>query len=219
MNAGPMINSAALYFAPREYGAIPLNWLERAREFFLQHDLVPILFTAYGGDFLLDDCYVLEGHGGDLAMFGEIIQARGSALIDALRFEKIEDLGLDSPRPEAEDREDWRANVSVFSGRGECYIGVDDELVPDLVIGTSLVRPGEGSLRHSLRDCVQVATITVPGRLCKRLYKNVVFGGPRNDSAQTRMGSPEKNSRRTVERRTKRAKPAPIRPVPWGLSC
>lgn len=98
---------------------------------FGEYKLSPILFTANGGGFLFDDCYVLAERGRDLVKWGEVLAARRDELIDALRKAEIESLFLDSPRPDAESRSDSRARVSVSSTFWDLYIGVDEELAPD----------------------------------------------------------------------------------------
>src|SRR5437016_3766315 len=129
-----MTTSAALYFGLEQVQSVPLRWLERAREIFEIYDLSPVLFTADGGDFLLDDCYVLAEQGRNLVEWGDVVVARAGDLVDALRNGIVESLGLDSPRHGADDREDWRAMVLASATSGECYIGIDEDLVPDPAI-------------------------------------------------------------------------------------
>jgi hypothetical protein len=92
------------------------------------------LFTAGGGPFEVDDCYVLAETGGDLVMWEEAIPARRHELVDALRNGEIDSLTLDSPRAGALDRSDWRANVSVHTANRELYVGLDEELISDPTI-------------------------------------------------------------------------------------
>ncbi len=133
MNDEQMTTSAALFFRPEQGTSVPFAWFERARDVLTEHGLSPILFTAYGGEFLHDDCYVLAKRGGDLTMWGELLPARQEELLGTLRSGEIEILGLDSPRPGARNRSDWRANVSAYARSGECYVGIDDKLDPDPV--------------------------------------------------------------------------------------
>jgi hypothetical protein len=132
MNTGSITTSAVLYFLSEQYNFIPLRWLEKAREFFVEQHLSPILFTAYGDGFLFDDCYVLADDGHDLTLFGGTIQARGKELVQALQNERIQDLGLDSPIPDTEYREEWRAMVESSLVNGVCYVGIDRCLGPGI---------------------------------------------------------------------------------------
>lgn len=129
MKSPQITTSAALYFRREPRQPVPLRWLEKAQMLFADHNLSPILFTASGGKFLLDDCYVLAGPGGDLVMWGEPVSARGEELTEELRAGIIDGLGLDSPRRDAGSRSNWRAMVSVFSAPGRCYFGFDEELI------------------------------------------------------------------------------------------
>jgi hypothetical protein len=113
--------------------AIPLTWYERAVQVFNEYRLSPILFTASGGNFELDDCWLLADEGADLYKWGEpepIVPRRGD-LIAALQIGAIYDLGLDTPRADSEDRSEWHANVSSSSIDGELYMGIDAELASD----------------------------------------------------------------------------------------
>jgi len=129
--AGQITTSAALYFESEDGQSILPLWLERARALFAQYDLSPIFFTASGGDFLLDDCYVLAQAGGAISKWGEVFAARGGDLANALHNGDLELLGLDSPRAGADNRGDWRAKLSVASTPGKIYVGVDEDLIPD----------------------------------------------------------------------------------------
>jgi hypothetical protein len=119
-----------LFFSPDQRRAIPLQWFEKAFGLFASYDLSPVLFTASGQDFLLDDCYLLAERGDYLAEWGEVIVARRGELVNALQNGNIEILGLDSPRPGGRDRSDWRANVQGSSS-GDLYVGIDTSLVDD----------------------------------------------------------------------------------------
>ncbi len=133
MTSPQMTTSAALFWNSMQGERVPFSWLGPAVELFRAHNLSPILFTAGGGPFELDDCYVLADAGGDLVMWEEPIPARRRELVDALHKREIDSLVLDSPRAGAANRSDWRANVSVEATSGELYVGVDEELVSDPV--------------------------------------------------------------------------------------
>lgn len=128
--------SVALFFRQDNGASVPVDWLDSARKVFVDYGLSPILFTGFGGNFLYDDCYVLDARGGGLELWGERLPAREKELRDALADGQIEDLRLDSPRLGAANREDWRADVSVSTKSGEIFIGVDDALADDLLILT-----------------------------------------------------------------------------------
>jgi len=131
MNEELITISAAFYFNRKNYKAISERWFERACVFFSEYGLSPVLFTADGGGFFLDDCYVLADPGFDLTIFGEVIRARGRELVDALRNGRIKSLTLDSPRSNAEFREDWQATVDASLIDGLCYVGVDYRFIAD----------------------------------------------------------------------------------------
>jgi hypothetical protein len=122
-----------LFCDSKQDQAVPLSWFEKAVELFDEYRLSPILFTAGGGEFELDDCHVLADPGGDLVKWGESITARGRDLVDALQKRVVDSLGLDSPRARADRRSDWRANADASSLRGTIYVGIDEELVSDPV--------------------------------------------------------------------------------------
>jgi hypothetical protein len=103
-------------------------------QWFSDHELSPILFTAGGRDFELDDCFVLADPGGDLWKWGEPIAARRPELVDALQHGLIDYLALDTPRADAKSRSDWHANVSANPTFGKCFVGIDQELVADPVV-------------------------------------------------------------------------------------
>ena len=131
MSNEQITTSAALYFGPDQGRSVTLCWFERARELLTEHNLSPILFSADGGGFLIDECYVLAQPGGDIVDDeGYVLAARGGDLVDALRNGAIESLGLDSPRSVSGGRSDWRATVSVSSTFGMFYLGLDDDLAP-----------------------------------------------------------------------------------------
>jgi hypothetical protein len=128
MKSEQMINSAALFFWSKTGEPIPKNWLDRARDVFAQYTLSPIFFTASGGSFTFDDCYVLADSGADITQFGELILARGSELNIALRAGEIEYLGLDALQPGANDREHSRVRLTI-SALGDLYAGIDADLI------------------------------------------------------------------------------------------
>lgn len=149
-----IITSVALYFKSKQGDNIPLRWFERATELFVELNLSPILFTAGGGEFLLDDCYVLADHGHNLTMFDTVIKARKSELVKALKNGEIEDLGLDSPQTRANDREEWRATVSANVISGNCYVGIDEQLVSD---ASALLRRAYSISKWSFDVCYGIA--------------------------------------------------------------
>jgi hypothetical protein len=137
MNDQLITASVALYFAPAVGQPIGLDWYERARVVFKEHHLSPVLFTAGGGQFELDDCYVLAERGGDLVMWDELLPARQAELLGELRNGTIESVGLDVPRAGASTRSEWRANVAASAISNKCFVGIDEDLVSDL---TALTR-------------------------------------------------------------------------------
>jgi len=161
MNEEHITMSAAFYFDRKDYKAIPERWFERACAFFSEYGLSPILFTADGGGFLLDDCYVLAERGWDLTIFGELIEARGRELVDALQNGRIESLSLDSPRSKAEYREDWRATVDASLIDGLCYVGIDHELIAN---PSALLRRAYRIIEGTLGVCYGIAYRSASGQ-------------------------------------------------------
>jgi hypothetical protein len=131
MSTRQVTTSAALFCDVGDKPMLPLGWLETAVEIFQNHHLAPILFTASGGGFAYDDCYVLADAGGDLVRWGEVLAARRDDLVVALQSGAVEYLRLDSPRAHGVQRSDWRACVSASASQGRLYVGVDEELVSD----------------------------------------------------------------------------------------
>jgi hypothetical protein len=135
MKAMQMTTSVALFYCSDSEDAVPFAWFEQAVEIFNTYRLSPILFTAAGGHFEFDDCYLLADGGGKVYRWGDPmpIRPRRSRLIDALRNGAIYSLSLDTPRADSKSRSDWRAKLSASSVFGDFYIGLDEELVGDLV--------------------------------------------------------------------------------------
>lgn len=131
MTSAQITTSVALFYPTEQGDTIPSSWYERALELFREHRLSPVLFTAGGGEFELDGCYVLADRGGDLFKWGEPIAARRDELIDAFQKEVVYTLALDSPQASARDRSEWRAKMSASSIRNKLYVGIDEELVSD----------------------------------------------------------------------------------------
>jgi hypothetical protein len=125
-----MTTSAALFFDAEQFNYVPLSWLERVQRLFVERNLVPVLFTAGGGDFQLDDCYILADSGSEIFLWGERISARGSELTNSLRAGVVSNLQLDSPRCRSTQRDDARLVASLSSTGGMFYVGADDDLVP-----------------------------------------------------------------------------------------
>ncbi len=98
MTTGQITTSAALFCGAEDGQRVPLRWYEKALDLFRQHQLEPILFTASGGGFEYDDCYVLADAGHDLLKWGEVLPARRHDLVVALQNGVVDSLGLDSPR-------------------------------------------------------------------------------------------------------------------------
>jgi hypothetical protein len=154
VNAAHIITSVALFHNPSEREAIPLAWFDRAIDWIGKYGLEPILFTAGGGPFALDDCFILSDEGEAIYRWGDpqpIVPSRRE-LIDALRDGQIYDLLVDVPRPDGKDRDDSRAQASLSSVDGEFYLGIDQTLCADpvallqqaLEISSGLISVGYG---------------------------------------------------------------------------
>jgi hypothetical protein len=124
-----LTTSAALFCAGDDELSIPVTWFERAIRLLREYRMSPILFTAGGGDFKLDDCHLLADPGEELIKFEEVIKGRRGELEDALHSGVIYSLHLDTPWADAKWRSQWRANVGVSSTN--LFLGVENELAPD----------------------------------------------------------------------------------------
>jgi len=133
MSPAQITTSAVLFYRCESDEPIAFAWYQRAVELFNSYKLSPIFFTASGGDFELDDCYVLADGNGELFRWGDPtpIRFRRGDLIQALQDRVIDSLSLDTPRPNGHDRSDWSLKATVSSFEGEFFLGIDQELVPE----------------------------------------------------------------------------------------
>lgn len=131
MSVDQIANAAVLFFDATSRDAIPLTWFERVISVFGQFHMAPILFTAEGGSFQLDDCYTLDECGGHIVKWGEQLESRRDLLVDSLKCDQIRSLHLDTPRADAKKRSAWHVAASVSLARQKCFIGVDEELISD----------------------------------------------------------------------------------------
>ncbi len=149
---GELVTSAVLYCVTQQGNSVPTLWLTRARALFDEFQLSPILFTASGGQFTYDDSYFIDGGASELTLWGEQLAAGDEQLLIELAGGNIESLGIDTPRPDATDRSDWIADLSISMLDGTCYLGADNHLIPhlstalkracEIIEGTSEVRYG-----------------------------------------------------------------------------
>ena len=126
-----MTHTAALFYKSPNRTAVPLKWLERASELFGEYRLSPILFTADGSGFVGDDCFILGPQDAEHVRWGELLRARRSDLVEALRCQSVFSLHMDVPLTDAEDRAEWRALASTSSFSQEIVLGFNEDLVPD----------------------------------------------------------------------------------------
>jgi hypothetical protein len=133
MKPPQLSSSVALFYDSRRHNAIPFDWYERALELFKEHELSPIMFTAAGGPFEYDDCYLLADGDGQLYRWGDPqpIKWCRSELVKALKDRVIYGLEFDAPRADGKNRSDWQAKLSWLGGN--VYAGIDEEWGPDLV--------------------------------------------------------------------------------------
>jgi len=125
------MTSVALYFAPERTPSIPVRWFEGAYQWLSRFDLSPILFTAAGGDFLLDDCYTLSTDS-IVDNEGYVRLPRREQLLSSLKDGTITSLAMDAPRYVTGDRSDWQAMVDVSLIDGTLYFGVEERILSDL---------------------------------------------------------------------------------------
>jgi hypothetical protein len=122
--------SVAFYFEPILPASVPPQWLDRVLEVFTAYKLSPILFTASGGPFLYDDCYVFDDTGRDIILWNERLPANKEGIVTAIHKGEIQYLGLDSPRENGRNRSDSRAKISLSTKTIlDCYFGLDSELI------------------------------------------------------------------------------------------
>lgn len=122
---------AAAFYGSSSRAAAPVNptWLDRIVETLGEHSLSPILFTASGGGFELDDCHLFGQTSERLALWGEEINSHRDALIASLKRGEVVDLTLDVPCATAMDRSEWRALASASSTTQELVLGFEENLV------------------------------------------------------------------------------------------
>lgn len=126
-----LTHSVALFGDCQNERTVPASWLTSAVALFQEHDLSPVLFTASGGGFEFDDCYLLGNANERLTKWEEVIVGRQQQLVQALQGNAIAYLGLDSPRADAAQRSEARACIDVDARNGELYVGVETRLVSD----------------------------------------------------------------------------------------
>jgi hypothetical protein len=131
MTPGQMTTSATCFFSAKQDDAVSMTWYQRALELFDEYRFAPILFTAAGGGFELDDCHLLADDGNGLYKWGdpEPILPRRLQLINALGTRDISHLSLDAPRDVGTDRQDWHIKVSVSSVFNDMFVALDEELI------------------------------------------------------------------------------------------
>jgi hypothetical protein len=130
MSSPGLTTSAALYFDG--VSAVPSEWFVNVRRFFAEQELQPILFTADGGGFVPDDCFLFDDAGRDLRIWGEVIPARAKELETAIQAGELLSLTLDVPSENGSDREDWTACAS-FAPEGVFYLGAEAHLLSNPV--------------------------------------------------------------------------------------
>ena len=99
MKSQQMTRSAVLFSDATYPEPVSWNWFENAVKVFELLRMAPIFFTAGGGDFELDDCWLLEDDGPGIFRWGdpEPIHPGRIALLKNLREGAIHTLALDSP--------------------------------------------------------------------------------------------------------------------------
>lgn len=122
-----LTNSVAIFFKPYPGTTISELWLDRALSIIEPFRLSPILFTAAGGRFALDDCYWLADDG-NIRLFDENISGQRTELAAAIAARQITFLGIDVPCPGCRDRSEWRAALTENSERGALFIGLEADM-------------------------------------------------------------------------------------------
>lgn len=132
MSDSAVITSTALFYPAGSDDPIPYAWFERALGVFEEFKLSPILFTAGGGPFELDDCYLLEDGPGEIYRWGDPVPIRRAreSFFQALKAQQLYSVRLDAPRADSQDRSEWRATIAASSISGKAYFGIDQDLMP-----------------------------------------------------------------------------------------
>lgn len=127
-----LTSSATIYFSSDDHSSVPIEWYQRALQFFGELDVSPVLFTAGGGVFEVDDCYVLDDFKTTIRLFGEILIGRQRELEYDLEAGNVKSLMLDCPEQDATDRDEWRVMSDLSCHNGSLFMGATTSLVNDL---------------------------------------------------------------------------------------
>ena len=133
MSIRQITSSAALYFAPVVERAVPFRWFELAWKFLEERGLPVAYFDTSCADFPGDDA--------------KEFTTWKSRLLNSLQRDAVCDLGLGCLPAGTDDVEMWRGRIAIELANGLLYVGVDEELAPDL---TKLLRDASELARIGL---------------------------------------------------------------------
>ncbi len=123
MNSTDTIDSAALFFEPQREAVVAGALVTRIVEACDVDSARPLLFTASGGGFQLDDCYLYSDDANGIELWDTPIPNRKKELLEALRSGAITSISFNVPLQAAMCRSEWRFNFYVHPGFGRIYWG------------------------------------------------------------------------------------------------
>lgn len=124
MNSTDTIDSAALFFEPQRDAVVTGALVIRIVEAIDADSARPLLFTASGGGFQLDDCYLYSDDANGIELWDTPIPNRKRDLLEALRGGAVTSISFDVPLPTATCRSEWRFSFYVHPGFGRIYWGM-----------------------------------------------------------------------------------------------
>jgi hypothetical protein len=128
MNNSIPIDSTALFFEPQREPVVPHDLVVKIVEWSASLCARPLLFTASGAEFKLDDCYVYSDDVTDIMLWETQVPNRKRELIDALKQHAVSSVSFDVPLPTSTCRSQWSYNFSVYPESGEVYCGVASDI-------------------------------------------------------------------------------------------
>src|SRR5690349_20902887 len=110
MNTDSLINSVALFFEPSHKPIISRMLVDQIVGLSVSHSARPLLFTASGDGFELDDCYLYSDETEGLELWNTSIPNGKRRIQDALRRDAIVSVWFDVPLATSSCRSEWSFN-------------------------------------------------------------------------------------------------------------
>jgi len=121
MNSKRLVESVAYFFKPQREPVVSEALVHSIVELSNSLGARPLLFTALGAGFELDDCCAFSDDTAGLELWENPIPNRKTELLDALRRNTILGIGFDVPLPTARCRSEW--SFYFYPGLGRVYCG------------------------------------------------------------------------------------------------